>query len=137
MRVSRHHTPARRDAAVLRLRRLNRGLVAVAFAGTAVLAEVAAHAFPGHTVKLSPGSTTLAATSSTTSASVHHHHHRSDTAPLKAPTTTPSTGPSSTSAASTPVESTPTQSTPVETTPVQSTPTPVAVTPAPVVSGGS
>jgi hypothetical protein len=43
------HTPRARDAALSRLRRLNRGLIAGSVVATLILTEVAAHAFPGHT----------------------------------------------------------------------------------------
>jgi len=47
-RLERPSTPARRDAGLRRLRALNRGLIGAAVAGTALLTDVAAHAFPGH-----------------------------------------------------------------------------------------
>lgn len=150
MPAARHHTPLRRDAAVNRLRRFNRAAVAFSLAATAVLTEVAAHAFPGHTIKRTAGSTTVAAA---TTPAVHHHRrhptHHALKPPAAAPTTTqpavetaPETAPTDQSAPA-PVESAPA---PVESAPAdQSAPAPAqsappvesTPAPAPVVSGGS
>jgi hypothetical protein len=43
----RHHTTHTRDAALLRLNRINRWVIAGSIVLTGVLADVAAHAFPG------------------------------------------------------------------------------------------
>lgn len=136
-----HHTPAGRDAAVVRLRRLNRGLIAVAVAGAAVLTEVAASAFPGHTIKRAAQSTALKSGSSQTTTVHHKRRVKAAVVPLQAPTTPPS---SSSTDESAPTASVPNQQTapvqqtaPAQSAPAQSTPTPVYVAPAPVVSGGS
>jgi hypothetical protein len=114
-------TPDGRDAAIRRLRRVNRSLIAVAIAGAAVITEVAAHAFPGHTVKRLAGSATVvSATTPTTKTAADHHHRRTRAKPLKAAATPPTSVSQST-----------------DTTPAQTTPPPVAAVPAPVVSGGS
>ena len=84
---ARPHTPARRDAALRRLRTVNRSLIAVALAGAAVLTDVAAHAFPGRTIKRVAGDTVAAspAASISSSTTVHHHHHRPKVAALRPP----------------------------------------------------
>ncbi len=53
----RHHTTHTRDAALLRLSRINRWLVAGSIVLTGVLADVAAQAFPGKTKRSSASST--------------------------------------------------------------------------------
>jgi hypothetical protein len=119
------HTPAARDAALHRLRRVNRGLVALAIAATAVLTDVAAHAFPGHSITRT--AVADAATQSTTKATavtVPERRHHTRVAALRAPASAPEAASSS-------------DSSPATSSSSQAAQTPVAVAPAPVVSGGS
>lgn len=151
------HSKSSRDAALRRLRRLNRWLIAGSVALTAVFAEVAANAFPGKTLK-----TTGASKAGTNSASPKTST-QAVKPPVQAPTATPegeasAEEPSSSESApsqesvpsqgSAPAEeSTPSQesapeqeSTPPagESAPAQESAPPPAPEPAPpVVSGGS
>jgi hypothetical protein len=142
------HTTHSRDAALRDLHRLNRWMIAGSVVLTGVLSDVAAHAFPGKTIKAK-------GTTEKTAAGAHTGSHKSDsshttTGALKPPAQTPK---ASTEAAKTsnsegaPAnESTPSQepapaqeSAPAqETTPApapEAAPEPEAS--APVVSGGS
>ncbi|HWF24907.1 MAG TPA: hypothetical protein VG275_05645 [Solirubrobacteraceae bacterium] len=136
-----------RDAALYRMRRINRWMLAGAVVGTGLLTDVAAQAFPGHTIKRTAGSSS--GTSTVTSATTTHRHrtrHRAHT-PLKPATRAPQPQvvepvPGATSSAA-PAQAAPApvQSAPVQSAPVQSAPAPAPVqsapAPAPVVSGGS
>ena len=112
-----------RDAAVVRMRRISRWLVAGAVMLTGLLTDVAAQAFPGHSVARRTG------TASTTE--VRHAHdstrvargHRTKHRPLKPPAHPPQT----------PTTASQTQSEPQTT----ASPTPAPAPAAPVVSGGS
>jgi hypothetical protein len=131
----RHHPasssePGARDAALRKLRILNRCLIAGSVTLTGVLTDVAAHAFPGRTIR------TADTRHRTPRAGQRAASPRRTANPLRAPAQPPqavNTPPSTT--ASTPAEAAP----PAETTPTQeTTPTPEpAREPAPVVSGGS
>ena len=144
-RFTRASTPARRDAGLRRLRTLNRVLIGTAVAGTALLTDVAAHAFPGHKRPV----TATAATASTPAPGRtagegrrHHrrrparHNHASGTLrpPAQPPTRTHAAAstPAVTTSAPQSAASTPA----VTTSSAQPAPQP-APTPAPVVSGGS
>jgi hypothetical protein len=148
------HSTSMRDAALRRLERLNRWLIAGSVALTAVFAEIAANAFPGKTVK-TPG----ASKGSPHSGSSAKTSTQSVKPPVQAPTATPereaaAEEPSSGSESAPSRESAPTQeSTPSqesapaqesappasESAPAQETaPTPAPAEQAPpVVSGGS
>ena len=64
------HTTYTRDAALRELRRINRWLIAGSVLSTALLSEVAAHAFPGKTIKTS-------SSSAQKRAGAHHRSHAS------------------------------------------------------------
>jgi hypothetical protein len=140
------HTVRTRDAALRRLGRTNRWLIAGSAVLTGVLTDVAANAFPGHTVRK--------ATSS--GASRAHTKHKPLAAPAQAPK------PATTSTERAPQPAAPAETTPAETqpptaesspapqatpepAPAEETPAPAAPEPAPraeepsapVVSGGS
>jgi hypothetical protein len=110
-----------RDAALYRMRRINRWMLAGAVVGTGLLTDVAAQAFPGHTIKRAAGSSSGTSTVPTaTTTHRHRTHHRAHHA-LKPASQAP-------------------QPQVVEPAPVQSVPVPAPVpapAPAPVVSGGS
>jgi hypothetical protein len=147
------HSPRTRDVALNRMRRVKRLVVAGSLVLTGVLTDLAAQAFPGHTVKraaLAPPTTPAR------SAARSHHvrsHHR-----LRPPAHHPRVHHSAPAAPaqSAPAQSAPAQSAPAQSAPVQSapaaapaptpapaaapapTPAPAAApAPAPVVSGGS
>jgi hypothetical protein len=142
-RSKRASTVARRDAGLRRLRTLNRVLIGAAVAGTALLTDVAAHAFPGHkrVVTRTTSAPAPATTTSRPHASRHHrrhharhHAHPALRPPAHAPTTSTQSAPAPTTTQSAP-DPTTTQSAPA---PVVTTSAPApAPTPAPVVSGGS
>ncbi|MGH2857347.1 MAG: hypothetical protein ACRDMJ_07660 [Solirubrobacteraceae bacterium] len=128
-RGARTTTPAGRDAALRRLRRLNRVLIGAAVAATGLLADVAAQAFPGHRRAATPIRQAASPAGSVAHADgahgaaahqAHHHHHRRHRR-LRAPTQSPAAAPA--------------QTAPAQTATVQAAP--VQTTPAPVVSGGS
>ncbi|MGH2872578.1 MAG: hypothetical protein ACRDL5_08985, partial [Solirubrobacteraceae bacterium] len=85
-RASSSYTSAGRDAGLRRLRTVNRLLIGVAVAGTGLLADVAAQAFPGHkrvirtpvaTVSdTGSGAAAGAATGSHSLAERRHRHNR-------------------------------------------------------------
>jgi hypothetical protein len=133
-RSERASTVARRDAGLRRLRTLNRVLIGTAVAGTALLTDVAAHAFPGHKRVVTPTAIAPAPTTTTSPhARRHHrrHHARHHGHPALRP---PAHAPTTSSTQSAPAPTT-TQSAPA---PVVTTSAPApAPTPAPVVSGGS
>ncbi|MCW3033198.1 MAG: hypothetical protein QOK19_2777 [Solirubrobacteraceae bacterium] len=136
-------TPRTRDAALRRLSRTNRWLIAGSAVLTGVLTDVAANAFPGHAARK--------ATSSATKRK--HAKHK----PLKAPAQPPKPATTSTEHATPqPAETTPAETQPPaesapapqatpEPAPAEETPAPAAPEPAPqaeepsepVVSGGS
>ncbi|HWC87716.1 MAG TPA: hypothetical protein VG388_14350 [Solirubrobacteraceae bacterium] len=146
-----------RDAALHRMRRINRWLIAGAVLGAGVLTDVAAQAFPGRTIKrtASSSSGTRALPAKAKSAGRRRTRHRAVhhalTPPAQAPKAAPQVVepvPGATSAPaptqSAPAQSAPTQSAPAQSAPaapVQSAPAPAPVqaapAPAPVVSGGS
>src|ERR1700736_898876 len=64
-----NHTPHARDAALKRLRRANRWLIAGSVVLTGVLADVAANAFAGKTIKSSAASKRAGAGSSSSGSS--------------------------------------------------------------------
>jgi hypothetical protein len=91
----RFHTTHTRDAALNRLSRINRWLIAGSVVLTGVLSEVAASAFPGKTIKAgsaskSKGSTAHPSTSTSTTT----------TAPLRPPAQAPESAPTQESAPS-------------------------------------
>lgn len=114
-----------RDAALARMRRINRWLIAGAVALTALLTDVTAHAFPGRTI--TPGAKSLSAPRSgaaVTAVPRRRATHAVLTPPAQAPQ--PQAQPQTTTVP--------------PTAPTQLAPTQVAsgpVAPAPVVSGGS
>lgn len=130
------HTTHTRDAALQQLHRMNRWLLAGSVLLTGAFTEVAAHAFPGRTVKKT------AAAGARTKARAHRGSasRRSSTstgsaAPLKQPAQAPqvvetSSSPSARSEASSPPADAPHESAP------ESQPEPEPE-PEPVVSGGS
>jgi len=125
-RSARTLTPAGRDAGLRRLRVLNRVLVGAAVAGTGLLTDVAAQAFPGHKRVVHPP---LAAPPSSSHAAVppHHrhsggrHHPHAAHRALKAPAQPPATAATSTQQATTQA-------------PQATTPAPQATNPAPQVT---
>lgn len=142
MRLHHSSTPAsgNRDAALRKLRILNRWLIAGSVTLTGVLAEVAAHAFPGRTVR------TADTTGGARHAGAGATSPRHATQPLQAPAHAPQTASSQAPTMPQPTqEAAPTQ----ETTPAheaapaqepthETAPAPEpAQEPAPVVSGGS
>jgi hypothetical protein len=69
---------------------MNTWLIAGVVAGTGVLTEMAAHAFPGRTIKLSAEATAqLGAAPAASSTRRARHHHRGLTPPARAPQTHP------------------------------------------------
>jgi DNA polymerase-3 subunit gamma/tau len=152
----RTHATYTRDAALRKLARINRWMIAGSVALTGVLSEVAAQAFPGRT-KASAASATRRGAAHPSSRST-----RARPAPLTPPATAPST---TTQAAPETVQESPRstepapesdpapQSAPQESAPAESThestpaparesapspePAPAQESPAPVVSGGS
>ena len=132
-RFTRVSTPDRRDAGLRRLRTLNRMLIGVAVAGTGLLTDVAAHAFPGHKRSATATAATASAPEARRAAAENRRHHRRHARhhrpgalrpPAHAPTTTQTAAPTAAVTTSAP-----------QTAP-QPAPQP-APTPAPVVSGGS
>ncbi len=128
-RFTRVSTPDRRDAGLRRLRTLNRVLIGAAVAGTGLLTDVAAHAFPGHKRSVTATAATASAPEARRTAGENRRHHgrharhhapRTLRPPAHPPTTTHSATPTAAVTTSTP----------------QPAPQP-APTPAPVVSGGS
>ncbi len=128
-RFTRVSTPDRRDAGLRRLRTLNRVLIGAAVAGTGLLTDVAAHAFPGHKRNVTATAATASAPEARRTAGENRRHHgrharhhapRTLRPPAHPPTTTHSATPTAAVTTSTP----------------QPAPQP-APTPAPVVSGGS
>jgi len=69
-----------RDAALARMRRANRWLIAGAVAVTGVLTDVAAQAFPGRTIRARDNATITAQTDPAR-AHASHNRHRSATNP--------------------------------------------------------
>lgn len=136
--VFRPHTPARRDAAVRRLRTVNRSLIGLAVLSGAVLTDVAANAFPGRTIKTVAGTPTTATRSPTSTPAVSATKRRPRSHTTVAALTPPASPPVSTSSGSSSTGSqASTGSASVDSTPA---PAPVTVAPAapgPVVSGGS
>lgn len=119
---------ARRDAGLRRLRVLNRVLIGAAVAGTGLLTDVAANAFPGHKRKVTanvPSAATHTPSRTSTRAPRHrrrHHARRHKRAALRPPAQAPTTA---------------TTTTPqVTTTSAAPAPAPQSA-PAPAVSGGS
>lgn len=78
------HSTSARDAALHRLRRLNRWLIAGSVALTAVLADLAANAFPGRTVN---------ASASTAKRQGHSNAGKASTPPVKPPVQAPTATP--------------------------------------------
>lgn len=120
-----------RDAALRRLGRLNRWLIAGSVALTGIFTEVAASAFPGRTIKAS-----AASRSSTRSQRLEHSGDdgsAATTEPVQPPEQAPQSSPTEGSASSqeTPSQSAPSQSSPSQqTTPAQEpTPTSEPTTP--------
>jgi hypothetical protein len=130
----RNHTTHTRDAALRDLHRMNRWMIAGSVLLTGVLSDVAAHAFPGKTVK---AKTSAKAPSSTPT----KHHSSTSTGVLKPPDQAPKTS----TEATPPQEAGSSESAPAhESAPApESSPAPAqesapAQEPAPpVVSGGS
>jgi hypothetical protein len=147
-RATRTLTPAGRDAGLRRLRIFNRMLLGAAVAGTGLLTDVAAQAFPGHKrvvrspVAARPSSSPHAAVPAHHRHSGRRHHEHAAHRALKAPAQPP-TSSTSAQAATTPAPQATTPA-PQATTPAPqaTTPAPQATVaqsppPAPVVSGGS
>ncbi len=135
-RFTRTSTPARRDAGLRRLRTLNRVLIGAAVAGTGLITDVAAHAFPGHKRSVTATAASPSAHVARRTAGENRRHHRRHARhhapgalrpPAHAPTTTHSAAPTPAPTTSAP-QPAPTPSAP------QPAPQPA---PAPVVSGGS
>jgi len=80
------HTTHTRDAALGQLSRINRWLIGGSVLLTAVFAEVAAHAFPGKTIKSSPASSRSAASHS---AGTGSSSSGSSSSPLRPPEQAP------------------------------------------------
>jgi hypothetical protein len=135
----RFHTTHTRDAALNRLSRINRWLIAGSVVLTGALSEVAANAFPGKTIKAGAarkpkGSTAHPSTSTSTT-----------TAPLRPPAQAPESAPTQESAPA--QESAPSQepapsqessqSAPAQESPPAQESAPAQEPSAPVVSGGS
>jgi hypothetical protein len=140
LRASAH---ARRDAALRRLRVLNRILIGGAVAATGLLTDVTAHAFTGHKRRVAPSTpaTALPAPPRDRGEARHHHarhvrrHRRAALRPpARPPASATTTAPQATTTAAPPAQTTPAQTTPAQTTPAQSAPAPA---PSPTVSGGS
>jgi hypothetical protein len=130
-RSLRTHAHARRDAGLRRLRTLNRVLIGAAVAGTGLLTDVAANAFPGHkrhvTATAPSAATRRPARASTGGQARHrrrHHARRHKRAALRPPAQAPTTA-----TATTPQPQ-------VTTTSAAPAPAPQPA-PAPAVSGGS
>jgi hypothetical protein len=151
-RSTRQSSPARRDAALRRLRVANRTLIGAAVLGTGLLTDVTANAFSGHSRHVT---TTAAAKASAVAAapraSRHRRHHRRAhhhglRAPAHPPTSTSASRTTSTATQSAPAPATTTQAAPAAQPTTQAAPAPQPTTqaaptpapqPAPVVSGGS
>jgi hypothetical protein len=121
-----------RDAALNRMRRMNRWLVASAVVATGLLTDVAAQAFPGQTItRRAESSSRTKPTTALTTVPTHrrlaHHHatHKALTPPSQAPQTQAL------------VQTTSTVATPAPTQPAPTQAASPPVTQAPVVSGGS
>jgi len=116
----RSHTTHTRDEALRGLHRINRWMIAGSVALTAVLADVAANAFPGKTVKRSPASSSAAQTNA------HRSSQQTSTGVLRAPEQAPRSSETAPAREAAPVE--PSQeSAPQESAPAhESTPTPEA-----------
>jgi hypothetical protein len=71
MRIRPHHTTHTRDAALSKLTRINRLILAGSVTLTGVLADVAAHAFPGKTLHSHSTSTTDASDQHSRNAKAH------------------------------------------------------------------
>jgi hypothetical protein len=141
-----------RDAALDRMRRLNRWLIAGAVVGTGLLTDVAAQAFTGRTITRTAGSSSTGSSRALPASprrTRHHARHRALAPAAHAPkvvepvagaaaapaTQAPSTQAPATQAPVTQAPVTQAPATPAP-APVQSAPAP-APAPAPVVSGGS
>src|SRR5450755_1565020 len=92
IRSSRALTPARRDAALRRLRVANRLLVGAAVVGTGVLAEVASAAFTGHARPAKTGRLSAQAAPATARSGRRSRRAAATTA-APAPATTPAPAP--------------------------------------------
>jgi hypothetical protein len=134
---------ARRDAALRRLRRLNRVLIGGAVAATGLLTDVTAHAFSGHSRRA--GARTASASGPAPAhtrrppARAHHRHHAHHRrAALRPPANAPTSAAATTPQATTPQATTPAAPATTTTSGPQPAPTPQpAPAPAPTVSGGS
>lgn len=117
------HTTRSRDAALRRLGRANRWLLAGSVVLTGVLTDVAANAFPGHK---------LASRTKPAKAAAGHKKHKPLARPSQAPTTTTHAAPAPTQTESAPsAESAPSEPAP-ETQPAPETHAAPETTPAPV-----
>jgi hypothetical protein len=119
-----------RDAALTRMRRINRWLVAGAVVATGLLTDVAAQAFTGRTItRRADSSSDTRPPAALTMVPKHRRlaHHRATHTALTPPAQAPQQAQVQTTTVATPA--------PTQPTPTQVTPPPV--TPAPVVSGGS
>jgi hypothetical protein len=139
-------TTLARDAALHRMRRANRWLIAGAVALTGLLTDVAAQAFPGHAIRRTTvASTGRAGHGSRTAArrrrhATHHTHHDALRPPAHPPRSHTTT--SAAQSAPAPATAAPAQSAPAPApapAPAQSAPAPAPApaAPAPVISGGS
>ena len=134
-----------RDAALRRMRRANRWLIAGTVAATGLLTDVAAQAFPGRTITRSTDPPTTAQTRRPRARSAHKRHrpethhaiHHALRPPAQAPAApTQEQTPTVAAAAPAPAPApAPTTTAAPAAAPAPSTPAPSA--PAPVVSGGS
>jgi hypothetical protein len=143
-RSERASTVARRDAGLRRLRTLNRVLIGAAVAGTGLLTDVAAHAFPGH--KRVVRTTTPATSDSVPATSAthrranrrqHRDHPRHHTHPVLQPPAHAPTTVTQSATHTTATQAAPTPAPAVTTSAPQPAAPAPAPTPAPVVSGGS
>jgi hypothetical protein len=136
-----------RDAALKRMRRINRWLVAGAVIVTGLLTDVAAQAFPGRTITRSAGSPSTTRPGRAIPAPTTIRHRPAEHRALKPPTQAPQAqnppqvvepvaGATPSLGTQTPAAPTPAAPTPAAPTPAAAA-APAPVAPAPVVSGGS
>jgi hypothetical protein len=124
----RTHTTRTRDAALRELRRLDRWLIAGSIALTGMLADVAANAFPGKTIKASTSKPKAASGQSSGSSA-------KSSQPLKPPAAAPEASQESSPSRETRESAPPQESAPAPEASMEATPSPEPS--APVVSGGS
>jgi len=138
-RRARAYSPARRDAALRRLRSVNRLLIGASLAATGLLSEVAAQAFPGHARVVARGVPAAAPAAGFTRRASTQVASTPPAASQAASSQPASSQPASTQPASTqPAPTPPAASQPTSTQPPSTQPSSTAAAaPPPVVSGGS